>query len=641
MNNHYRIFLLCILYALVATTSAQEHKEYYFRFPQKTITPIDSLTQWMSIDNIKSGYYYAYANTRQWKSLQSKLQNIEQLPHPSSVRLKNGTIEMASTPSEMSNWDKYPTYSCYQSLLQSLAQNPHCDLFSIGKSVKNRDIYMLEITGTQGNPAAKPGVFLTSTMHGDETAGYVLMLRLADYLLSQYGTNNDITTLLDNTIIYINPLANPDGTYNNGDNTVIGSTRFNANGVDLNRNFPALDGAPHPDNERYQPETTAMMNWTHKASIALAANFHGGAEVVNYPWDSDSRLHPDNNWFIDLSATYAQNTQSNGPDNYFTSVSSKGYTNGYQWYQTQGSRQDYMTYHRQIREVTIEISNTKLFPSNNLPDMWLWQKDALLDFIRFSQWGINGTITDEHQKPVDAEIFIRQYDKSIDSSMVFSNSQSGNFVRLLPAGTYEIEIKAPWYIDSILTPITLGQQQAESLNIQLIAQDTVAFSGIIHTAETGTSLPDAEIKLIGENKNYRQVTNEQGQFSFAELPAQIYSLSIKAENHISYTNDLGLWETINDFSHTLVVSGTGIAVESTEKWEVYPIPATNYIMVNANEFKQQKVTLQLYNLQGQQLQSMNVGKFPHKMDLSNYPTGMYYLVVQEEFSKRSFPIIKL
>ncbi len=39
----------------------------------------------------------------------------------------------------------------------------------------------------------KPAVLLTSTIHGDEPLGYVLLLSLIETLLSQYGTNAEIT----------------------------------------------------------------------------------------------------------------------------------------------------------------------------------------------------------------------------------------------------------------------------------------------------------------------------------------------------------------------------------------------------------------------------------------------------------------
>jgi carboxypeptidase D len=36
----------------------------------------------------------------------------------------------------------------------------------------------------------EPEFMYTSTMHGDETVGYVLMLRLIDYLLTNYGNQS-------------------------------------------------------------------------------------------------------------------------------------------------------------------------------------------------------------------------------------------------------------------------------------------------------------------------------------------------------------------------------------------------------------------------------------------------------------------
>ena len=77
-------------------------------------------------------------------------------------------------------------------------------------------------------------------MHGDETAGFILMLRLADYLLKNYNSDTRVKTLSDNLEIWINPLANPDGTYRDG-NFIISPVRNNANGYDLNRNFPDPD----------------------------------------------------------------------------------------------------------------------------------------------------------------------------------------------------------------------------------------------------------------------------------------------------------------------------------------------------------------------------------------------------------------
>ena len=59
-------------------------------------------------------------------------------------------------------------------------------------------------------------------------------------------------------------------------------TRANANGYDLNRNFPSQ----WDNKERvYQKETLAVMKWHESIPFVLAANLHGGALVVNYPYD--------------------------------------------------------------------------------------------------------------------------------------------------------------------------------------------------------------------------------------------------------------------------------------------------------------------------------------------------------------------
>ena len=48
-------------------------------------------------------------------------------------------------------------------------------------------------------------------MHGDETVGRQLLIYLAEYLLQNYGRNNRIRKLVDNTEIYLMPSMNPDG----------------------------------------------------------------------------------------------------------------------------------------------------------------------------------------------------------------------------------------------------------------------------------------------------------------------------------------------------------------------------------------------------------------------------------------------
>ena len=86
---------------------------------------------------------------------------------------------------------------------------------------------------------------------------FVLSLRLIDYLLNNYSVNDRVTEIVNNVEIWINPLANPDGAYTNN-NSVYGAIRYNANWVDLNRNYPDPEDGPHPDGNPYQIETEAF-----------------------------------------------------------------------------------------------------------------------------------------------------------------------------------------------------------------------------------------------------------------------------------------------------------------------------------------------------------------------------------------------
>lgn len=87
--------------------------------------------------------------------------------------------------------------------------------------------------------------------------------------------------------------------------------RENANGIDLNRNFPDQFETTK-ENEIQQPETTAVMKWILSKPFVLSANLHGGSLVANYPFD-DNREHkdgiysksPDDALFRSLASVYS------------------------------------------------------------------------------------------------------------------------------------------------------------------------------------------------------------------------------------------------------------------------------------------------------------------------------------------------
>lgn len=153
-----------------------------------------------------------------------------------------------------------------------------------------RDLWVLEISTNPGKHV--PGVpefKYVANMHGNEVVGRELLLLLSKYLCENYKLNDRITKLINSTRIHIMPSMNPDGyeISREGDETsVIG--RANAHNIDLNRNFPDQYGT-NRFNEKHEPETQAVMNWTLSTPFVLSANLHGGALVANYPFDDSAK----------------------------------------------------------------------------------------------------------------------------------------------------------------------------------------------------------------------------------------------------------------------------------------------------------------------------------------------------------------
>ncbi len=299
---------------------------------------------------------------------------------PEPAPLASKSIAMAQTVEEMASWDRYPTYETYVAMMQQWAtQYPTlCRLDTIGLSVQNRLILSLELTSAPDS--SMPEFFYSSTMHGDEVTGYVLMLRLIDTLLASYGSSPRLTALLDRVHVCINPLANPDGTYHVGNETVQGSVRYNANGIDLNRNFPDPFGTSKP---ALPQENEAMIDYVSRHQFRLSANLHGGSEVMNYPWDcftSVQNPHPQSQWWREVGKRFVDSARAVNSA-LFRDVTYSGIIAGGDWYVIHGGRQDYMNYYHQCLEMTMEVSTVKTLSSSQLPAYWNALATPLIGYI--------------------------------------------------------------------------------------------------------------------------------------------------------------------------------------------------------------------------------------------------------------------
>lgn len=484
--------------------------EIYFQFAVSDLPLLESGESkcLISVDKIENSLVYAYANKAQFSDFLSRNISYQKLTAPSML-LSPADLNMMDWQ-DLSNrstqsWDYYPTYTTYVSLMQGFAISypSICRLDTIGYTVDGRLLLAAVISDNVNTDENEPEFFYTSTMHGDETTGYVLMLHLIDYLLSNYGVDSRITNMVDNIEIHINPLANPDGTYAGGNTTVSGATRTNANNQDLNRNFPVPDGSIGDDGTWIEEiETQAMIAYDSAHDFVMSANFHGGTELANYPWDYTATDHADKTWWMYVSKQYADTAQANSPSGYFDTQPSMyvgspdypGVVEGYSWYPAPGSRQDYYQYFGHCREVTLEISDTKNPAASTLESFWNYNYRSMLNYIEQILYGIRGIVTDSCTGlPIRALVTISGHD--VDSSQVYSSLPVGNYHRLIEPGTWTMSVSADGYQTKTISGITTTYGNTVVQNVILVADppsadfmaDAVSScSGVINFTNMGT-----------------------------------------------------------------------------------------------------------------------------------------------------------
>jgi hypothetical protein len=148
---------------------------------------------------------------------------------PQTMVLPEITVDQ---PSVLPNWSDgvYHDYFGTTKMLNDFNQKypDLVDVSSIGNSVLGKDIWCIRITN-ENNTKSKSSCLIDGCIHGCEWEGCEACLYLAEYLLINFDNNETITHILNTSIIYLVPLMNPDGRQAN--------TRWNNNGIDLNRNF--------------------------------------------------------------------------------------------------------------------------------------------------------------------------------------------------------------------------------------------------------------------------------------------------------------------------------------------------------------------------------------------------------------------
>ena len=324
-----------------------------------------------------------------------------------------------------------PGFSCYRTVTETyttaesmvIAYPDLASWIDIGDSwekvnqAAGSDIRVLRLTNS-ATPGPKPKLFVMASIHAREYAPAELVTRFAEYLLSNYGTNPDVTWLLDYQEFHLLLQANPDGRRlaeitqdqgymwwrknTNQDYCTGDSYNF---GADLNRNFEFLWGccfgsSTYTCDPTYrgqspgsEPETQAVQSYLRSQfpdqrgeglsdpasenASGVFLDIHSYSELVLWPWGFTSDEPPNSASLRTLGKKFA----------YFNQYEPQ---QAYDLYVTDGSTDDFAYGDLGLAAYTFEVGNSFFEPCGqfentlvpeNLPALLYAAKISRLPFL--------------------------------------------------------------------------------------------------------------------------------------------------------------------------------------------------------------------------------------------------------------------
>jgi hypothetical protein len=393
--------------------------------------------------------------------------------------------------------------------------------FSVGLSIENRPIYAVKISDNPTVNESEPQVHMNSLIHAREPQGMMTVMYYMYYLLENYGTDPEVTYLVNNREIYFVLCINPDGYEYNRQTNPSGGGMWRKNrrnnggsyGVDLNRNFGYMWGynnsgsSPYPTDETYrgpsafsEPETQAIRNFANSKNFKTALNYHTYSNLLLYPWGYINSPTPDNAIFVEYSTDM---------------VAYNGYENGQPpaiLYDVNGSSDDWM-YGEQstkpkIFAMTPEVGSTGFWPTqaeifplaieNLQPNLYYtWVAGAFVKMI-------NPSFSQQYFNPGDfVEISIPQLrNKGLsDANSVALSLSSDNLQITINNGNISIGniLGRSTVNNSQKLSFTLGSGLAADVKVKMIV--TVSTDGTPMYADTMSFIVGTPVIIFADTTN--------------------------------------------------------------------------------------------------------------------------------------------
>ncbi len=269
-----------------------------------------------------------YYEKRAWQDFNTKENDDDRNDCANATGGSNTFDPAVPTNFNLGSMGGYLTYAEFLAELDEMA-NLYPNLITTKAPIstfttwEGRPIYWLKISDNPNVDENEKEVLYTSIHHAREPNSLMQTIFYMWYLLENYGTNPEVTYLVDNTEMYFVPMINPDGYVQNETTNPNGGGMHRKNkrnvgttnpGVDLNRNYGyhwnEAGTSPDVNNDTYagpnafsEPETQAIKWFCENRNFEFALNAHSYSNLLLFPigW-STTEFAADHDYFQAFSS---------------------------------------------------------------------------------------------------------------------------------------------------------------------------------------------------------------------------------------------------------------------------------------------------------------------------------------------------
>ncbi|TQV87075.1 DUF2817 domain-containing protein [Aliikangiella coralliicola] len=414
----------------------------------------EQLKKDFTLDNIEKGFvdlylpsYSDYQNLQNYFSY-AALANES----PIEILLSNQQAEI-NFKSIGVNGEAYHTYNSMLAEIRQLESNNSniVKVINLGNSASgSRSVWAVKVSDNVTLEEDEPNTFITGGIHGNERPSPEVALYALNKIVNSYNSDQQVTTLVNDTQMWFIPMVNPDGHTAN--------RRTNSNNVDLNRDYPTAWNN-YQVTAAEQPETRAIINNLEARQYVAGIDLHTHGRMVMYPWAHTSQSVQDLAVFKELGNMIGRAMGGYRVDTLYNLFG-----------RILGGSIDYEYGAHGIICLGEELGTSHSPPISTTNQLARDNYQPIVNFLsRVLKSTITGKITDANTgQAIVATIKVSQIDTGGARKDYQSESKYGRYYRILPQGNYTVTVTAPGYKSQTFNNVNTNNSNQTTLNVALV-----------------------------------------------------------------------------------------------------------------------------------------------------------------------------